>query len=187
MRPHSDGWLLVSLGLAAVPLLACFSCVTAVVESLSAMTARFESNASLYLLLAWLTGSAAAARYLAVGLGTAFALWWARRQADPTKYLLGTLAVAALLSPVLHPWYLVWLIPCFCFWRPPALVALTGTVVLAYTVWPGRLATGAWVLPVWAHALEYAPVLLLGLWELRRCAWPSSFRLATKPSLSAKS
>ena len=167
-RRESRRWLGVCAILSAAPLLLHPTAVTALRESLSAMTTRFESNASLYLVLAWMVGSASLARVLAVGVGVAFLLWWAHRQADPTRYLLGALSVAALLSPVLHPWYLVWLIPCLCFYRPAPVVALTGFVVLAYTVWPGRLADGRWVIPVWAHALEYAPVFLLGLWELKK-------------------
>ena len=122
--------------------------------------------------------SAATGRVLALAVGAAFLVWWARRQADPVRYLMGVLTVAALLSPVLHPWYLVWLIPCLCFYRPAPVVALTGFVVLAYTVWPGRLADGRWVIPVWARTLEYAPVFLLGLWELKK--W-GRFYFSTPP------
>lgn len=174
-RRSGRGWLGVMLALAAVPLALRFSCVTALVESLSAMTTRFESNASLYVILAWLTRSPDAARVLALLIGVGWMAWWARREADPVKYVLATLAAAALLSPVLHPWYLVWLIPSFCLWRPAALVALTGTVVLAYTVWPGRLATGAWAMPVWAHIVEYLPVFLLLLWPLARTMGTGTF------------
>jgi hypothetical protein len=67
-------------------------------------------------------------------------------------------------------------------------VTLSGTVVLAYAVWLGRLAEGRWALPVWVHVLEYAPVLLLTLWwGIRTCGPHSSFRLATKPTHSAAS
>ena len=179
--------LLGCAALAVWPLICCPTVVSALYESLSAMTARFESNASGYLLLSWVLGNAGIARVVAVGLWLTVLLWWAWREADVVRYLLVGFATAALLSPVLHPWYLLWLIPCFCFYRVPAIVALTGTTVLAYMVWPGRLADDRWVLPVWAHVLEYAPVLLLGLWEVRRCVWRSSFLPVTKPSLSARS
>ena len=162
--------LLVCAALAAWPLICCPTVVSALYESLSAMTARFESNASGYLLFSWLLGDAGIARVVVGGLWLAILLWWAKREADVVRYLFVGLVAAALLSPVLHPWYLLWLIPCCCFYRVPAVVAWTGTVVLAYTVWPGRLADGRWMLPVWAHVLEYAPVVLLGCWELRRGA-----------------
>ncbi len=186
-RRQGRGWLMICAVLSMLPLLAHPTMISALTESLSAMTVRFESNASLYLALVWIAHSAAFGRIMAVTLLAAFSLWWARRQDDPIAYLLGVFSAAALLSPVLHPWYVVWLIPCFCFYRVPALLALSGTVVLAYTVWPGRLADGHWAIPLWAHGLEYAPVVLLGMWELHRCKWDSSFRFATKRLLSAKS
>jgi hypothetical protein len=175
------------LGLSAVPLLAHPSALVAVGGSLGTMSARFGSNGSVHSVLALLLGNAAVARFICAAGWIAFTWWWARREADAARYLLGTMAVGAVLSPVLHPWYLVWLIPAFCFWRPWPVVALTGTVVLSYTVWLGRLATGAWALPMWARVLEYAPVLLLALWEVGRCVWRSSSLRETKPVLSAGS
>lgn len=170
------------VALSVVPLLVHPTAVTAIAESLGAMAARFGSNGSVYAVLALGLGSAMAARLICGAGWVAFAWWWARREADPVRYLLGVMAVAAILSPVLHPWYLVWLIPTFCFWRPAALVALTGTVVLSYTVWPGRLATGVWEIPVWARVLEYAPVGILGLWGVWRCRWGLSHHLAVPPA-----
>ncbi len=174
--------LVALLLLSLLPLASRPTAISALFESLGDIATRFESNASLYLGLVWFTRSVFVARLLAVGLGVGFLVWWARREADPIRYCLGIFAASSLLSPVLHPWYLVWLIPCFCFWRVPALVALTGTVVLAYTVWPGYLSEGRWELPVWAHVLEYTPVVLLGLWEVWQCRLGLSSRLATKPA-----
>ena len=173
-RHARRGWLAAFVALAATPVLLHPSMVWAVVESLSAMTTRFESNSSMFLVLAQALGPAAG-RVAAFGLIGAWILWWARRQPDVITYLLGAFAAAALLSPVLHPWYVVWLIPCFCFRRVPALIALSGTAVFAYAMWPGRLATGAWHLPLWARVAEYAPVALLGMMELRKIGTGSLF------------
>jgi hypothetical protein len=186
-RRQARGWLVAFLALSALPLVLHWSSVEALLESLSVMRGRAASNASVYLAVMWLVGSSRIALLVVIGLWTGFLVWWAKREADPVRYLFGGLAVAALLSPALHPWYLVWLIPCFCFWRVGALLVLTGTGVLAYTVWPGYLADGRWLIPVWARLLEYAPVAILGLWEVGRCASRSSFLPATKPSLFARS
>jgi hypothetical protein len=178
--------LIVLVLLSLLPLVSRPTMISALFESLGHVATRFEANASLYLGLVWVTRNVVVARLLAFGLGIGFLAWWARRQADPIRYCLGVFAASSLLSPVLHPWYLVWLIPCFCFWRVPALLTLTGTVVLAYTVWPGYLSEGRWELPVWAHVVEYVPVVLLGGWELwrKRSELGLSFRLATKPKHS---
>jgi hypothetical protein len=145
---------------------------------------RTESNASGYLLLWRCVGDAAVARWVAVGLGVAWLCRLGYRERDLIRYLMGALTATAVLTPVLHPWYLVWLVPCFVLWRPPALVALTGSVVLAYTVWPGWLERGVWAMPMWARLIEYGLPAIVGawsVWRVRRCVWPLSFRLATRP------
>lgn len=167
-RRAARGWLVVFLLGSALPFAAYPKAVTALIDSLSAMTGRVESNASLYLLLMGLLRHAVLVRVVATGAWLVFLLWWARRQEDPIRYIVGVAGVGVLVSPVLHPWYLLWLVPCFCFVRVPAFLALTGTVVLAYTVWPAYLAGGPWTIPLWARLAEYAPVFGLGMWELRR-------------------
>ena len=166
MRKRDRRWLLALLALTSLPFAFHRPLTEALSRSLSAITAQGGANASLYLVLAALAPHRAL--WAAAGLWAAFLLWWASRQADPIRYIVGGLAAAVLLTPALHPWYLVWLIPGFVFWRPPALLALTATAMLAYAAWPGYLATGQWSLPVWAHLLEYLPVALLGLWGLKR-------------------
>lgn len=174
-RRRTRSWLLAFLICAALPLAIHWRMLHALTETLSAMTGRGSSNASLYEILAWLVGSRSAALFMALGLWMALVVWWARREADPIRYLCKTLAAAALLAPALHPWYLTWLVPCFCFRRAPALILLTGTVVLAYTVWPGYLGGGHWAMPWWARIAEYAPVLLVaaGQWLITRMRKPS--------------
>jgi len=186
-RRSARRWLLVFGLLSALPLIASPAIMLALFESLSTMTTRFESNASVYVLLAALVGHAGIARALVIGAWVVFLLWWAWREEDPARYLCGGLAAAALLSPVLHPWYLLWLLPFLCLWRIPVLLALSGVVVLAYAVWPGYLSGGAWVVPVWARVGEYVVVAVVALWSVRRWWWELFFRLATKRPLLAKS
>ncbi len=124
-------WLWVFVGVTALPLVLQPSAASALFESLSAVSGRVESNASVFLVLLGVFGSPAVARVVSIGLWLGFLFWWARREVDPARYLFLGLIVMAVLSPVVHPWYLLWLIPCCCFWRVPAVMALTGTVVLA--------------------------------------------------------
>ncbi len=163
------------LGLSLLALAFYPTAVPALVESFSKMVSRVGSHASVVAVLTGVTGSLLAARLLALGGLAGFLLWWSRRCDDPAHYVGGALAVAALLAPALHPWYLVWLVPCFCFWRPSWLMALTATAVVSYSVWPGR----QWI--------QYAPVLGFGIWEVGRWMYRSSFRLAMKPAPLARS
>ncbi|HBH97106.1 MAG TPA: hypothetical protein DDX89_04855 [Candidatus Omnitrophica bacterium] len=187
MQRKPRRWLFVFLALAGLPMLMHPTILSALVESFTAMTTRGASNASLYVVLAWVIRRADVAFLAALLLGGAFAIWWARRQPDVISYLVGVMAAAALLSPALHPWYVVWLVPCFCFDRSQSLMALSGLVALAYAVWPGYLLEGRWELPVWASVVEYVPVAVLGLWEVSRCRWGLSSRLVTKPTYSVAS
>jgi hypothetical protein len=67
-----------------------------------------------------------------------------------------------LLGPVVHPWYLVWLIPFLALvptghmLRFPILY-LSGSVLLAYTALDGE------GIPAWATWVEYGPVVLLAV------------------------
>ncbi len=187
-RKEGRGWLITFLTLAAIPLALHPRIVMNVIEGMAGVSAlRTSSNGFVFPLLASLLGSAAVAKMVVIGAWATFLVWWGRREADAIRYLLGALTFAALASPALHPWYLLWMIPCFCFYRVPAILALTATVVLAYTMWPGYLADGSWTMPLWARVLEYAPVVMLGCWGMRRWMWGSSFRLAMKPARLAKS
>ena len=165
-RGQGRRWLLLFAAVAATPIVCCPTIVSALFGSLSAMASRFESNSSIYVVLASLLHHAGAARVVVVGGWIMGVLWWAQRQEDVIRFAAGAFASAAILSPVLHPWYVVWLVPFLCVWRPPALMALTATVVLAYSVWPGYLAGGPWTVPLWVRLAEYLPVYLLAVFQL---------------------
>ena len=67
-----------------------------------------------------------------------------------------------LLSPNLFPWYVVWPVP-FLAWAPSVpWIAFTGTVVVAYSFFLQQ----PWAVPGWARALQFAPLMLGGLWWL---------------------
>lgn len=182
----SQRWLLGFLMMSAAGLALHWRVCVNVVESLSAMTPRSAANTFLYPLIRGIAGPTLSP-LIVLALWSVFILWWARRQQDVVAYLLGVLAVAALITPALHPWYVIWMVPCFCFFRVWPLIALTATVALTYTVWPGYLSDGSWVMPVWARALEFIPVVILGAGHIGK--WPRllSFPLATKPTASASS
>jgi hypothetical protein len=84
----------------------------------------------------------------------------ARRVADPARALYLSIGAALLLSPTVHPWYLIWAVPWMCLFPSPAWILLSGLVALAY------LPPSPWV-PV----AEYGPPLALlaaGAWRRRR-------------------
>jgi len=77
------------------------------------------------------------------------------------KYSFWLTGAFLLLSPVVHPWYLIWVLPFLCFFRSAGWTLLTGTVILARSVYIGYEATGVWEEIWWVRLCEYAPFYLL--------------------------
>jgi hypothetical protein len=72
------------------------------------------------------------------------------RQPDPAWAARGVLGATLLLSPTVHPWYFLWVLPWAALGRPWGWVALTATV------------------PLYAGALE----VIAGSWDaLKEVAW----------------
>lgn len=113
-------------------------------------------NAGIYALMSAVTG--APGLWLRLGAGVlwvAAALVLARRFKDPLTYAAGAVALALALSPVVHPWYALWLLPFLCFFPHPAGLAFTGLVALSYAVLAVYDRTGVWALPPWVPVVEY--------------------------------
>ena len=182
MQRQPRRWLVVFVGLCLLPYVWYPQGLVVVRESLGAMSGRGVSSGSIYPLLVAMVGQTNVALLFVMAAWGLWLLWWARREPDPARYLFLGIAAAACLAPTLHPWYLLWLIPLFCFWRAPALITLSATAIFSYAVWPRYLIDGSWVFPMWSRLLEYAPVVICAIWSLRSCVWRSSFLLATKPT-----
>lgn len=126
-------------------------------------------NAGIYAALSAATG--APGRWLRLGVGllwTVAALGLARRFKDPLAYAAGAVALALALSPVVHPWYALWLLPFLCFFPHPAGLAFTGLVALSYLVLAVYDRTGRWALPPWVPIVEYGTTYGLWFFALRR-------------------
>ena len=71
-----------------------------------------------------------------------------------------------LLTPTMHPWYLTWVLPFLCFFRSAGWILLTGTAILARSVYIGYEATGVWQEIGWIKPVEYVFPYLLMLYDL---------------------
>jgi alpha-1,6-mannosyltransferase len=108
--------------------------------------------------------------------GVAVVLAW--RRTEPVT--AGMLVVSSwlFLTPSVLPPYALWLLPWLVLRDAPALLLFTGTVQLAYLVYPGWLAGGPWTVGWDVRALEYLPcvaVAAAGLLRARNAAldWPA--------------
>ncbi len=97
--------------------------------------------------------------------GFLFLAWlavaWHCRAVQPWRgFLLVSLAFA-LLSPTLHPWYLLWLLPAAIMERSRASMLLTCTILFQYRVLDDWRALAVWELPAGTRALVFGVPLLL--------------------------
>jgi hypothetical protein len=83
-----------------------------------------------------------------------------RRRSLPSVYAWSVGAIL-LVSPVVHPWYVLWLLPAAVLLPHPAWWIWSLTVFLAYAPLSDRRAGGVWEESMVIKTLEYLPVLLL--------------------------
>lgn len=121
---------------------------------------RWEHNAPIYSLVD--SGLGRAAAHWAVALaaaGWAMLCAWRGPQAleRRTLWILGGVL---LLSPTLHPWYLLWVLPWAAACGSPGWLLLCATVLVTYAGPAGDV-------PSWLQAVEFGPALALALWAAR--------------------
>jgi hypothetical protein len=134
--------------------------------SLGQFARTFEFNGPIYSLLRTVRSQMDVRIALGVALLVLLAFSW-RTYASLEEAAFMWLSGLLLLSPIVHPWYIVWLIP-FLAWRGKTVwrwewwaLAWSGTIVFAYAVLTRWRAENVWELPQWALMLEYGPVYLL--------------------------
>jgi hypothetical protein len=135
--------------------------------SLSKYARFWTFNETLFAPLALALGHDGAVRAGALlALTLALALAW--RRAEPVAAASAVVAASLLLSPNVLPWYALWLLPLLVLRDEPAALLFTGTVGLAYLVYPDWQSGERWTIGWGWRALEYGPCLLIGLWT----RWP---------------
>ncbi|MEM7164029.1 MAG: hypothetical protein AAF581_01120 [Planctomycetota bacterium] len=92
-------------------------------------------------------------------------LWAAWRLRDPFRAALWVTAAFVVLTPTLHPWYLLWLLPFAIVVGSRAGYLITVTVLMSYVAKAGQLDSGVWEEATVVRVLEYVPVLGLLLWD----------------------
>jgi len=103
----------------------------------------------------------------------------ASRTDDLLHYTLRMIQTAIVLTPVLEPWYLLWLIPLLCVRPSWGWLGFSGFVGLSYMVLVRFMHEGIWQLPTWVKWVEYAPLygwlIMCGLRRMVRLSRLSRF------------
>lgn len=101
------------------------------------------------------------ARYILFGgvalvtLWQAARLFWRRDLEETIRSTYIVLGALLLCSPVLNPWYLVWIVPLLCVFPNKSWIALTGLVVLSYAYYYDLS------FPWWVKGVEYGVFFFL--------------------------
>jgi hypothetical protein len=163
---------LAALGVIYGPILASGS--SAEWGGLRAMVGSFEFNSLGFSLLTTCFGSKAA-RFLWLALFGLIAAFlfarWIRREAKLEAAPMANLFLAFfLLSPVLNPWYAVWLVPFAGIAPTRPAIALLIVLPLAYATGLnlGDATLTTYGQPVWVRPIEFGLVLLAALSSV----WP---------------
>ncbi|HUF23034.1 MAG TPA: hypothetical protein VMN81_02820 [Vicinamibacterales bacterium] len=103
---------------------------------------------------------------VAAGMTCAALIRRSRVDGDPAAFAW-PMAAALVCSPVVYPWYLLWLTPFFVSRLAWPLVLWSVLILSVYTVWYGELTGGRWAVPWWLGLIEYG-ALGAGAWVVWR-------------------
>jgi hypothetical protein len=185
VRRYRAGHLLAATALAAALVVPFLDARPTLLLSLRKYSQYWLFNETLFAPLSAALGHAGAVRAGALlTLGLALGLAW--RRVEPVAAATAVVAASLLLSPNVLPWYALWFLPLLVLRDEPAALLFTGTVGLAYLVYPGWQSGEPWKLP-WAwRALEYGPCLLVAAWgqilNLDFRSRVSRFKISPRPS-----
>jgi len=102
-------------------------------------------------------------RRVCLGLLGLWTLVVLARNHPPGRATAAVLIGLLYLSPVVHPWYGLWLLALLPVWPSLAAALLTGLLPLSYLAWTSAGAGGPWEAPSWVPWVEYG---------LPAAAWP---------------
>lgn len=126
--------------------------------ALTGVVVGVRFNGPLFRVVADLTWPPFAAVF-AIAIGLAAAAWcrWKLDEGHPAAWAW-PMAIAVSCSPVIYPWYLLYLTPFLLTLSTVPLIIWTSSVLPIYVVWEAVRTGGRWAVPGWAMVVEYSAV-----------------------------
>lgn len=165
-RPTNWPALLIALGVVLLGYLPFAWTGAPVFGSLGTYAQHWSFNSAAFDVLMLLCGDGQLVRGIIAALFVGIALWLLWRRVSASRYAYLTATAFVLLTPTLHAWYVVWLIPFLAFYRHPALIAFSLLVVLSYDVLIPYKANGVWEEAPWVQWVEFGGAALVGVTAL---------------------
>jgi hypothetical protein len=122
---------------------------------------RWRGNDSLFHVLFLITGSLSRAKLVVAAILAALTLVLFWRKTPPLRASFWLLGAILLLTPTVHPWYLLWIAPLLAVFPHPAWLFLEASVALSYHASYLAAAGEPWQEVPWIKLLEYGPFFLL--------------------------
>lgn len=126
---------------------------------------HWRFNEALFGMLEVVVPGALGARFAAGVLVLGVVAWVTWRRFPPDRALFWILGTGLLLSPTLHPWYLLWILPLAALRGSRGWLLATGTILLAYWGLGTYQRTGIWPHPDGLRLLIWGPPILILLVE----------------------
>ncbi len=128
--------------------------------------------------MAWGLGSEVAAKAVAAAIVLSIVIQSVRDGWSLTRTAFWVTGALIALSPTVHPWYLLWMVPLVALRPSRAWLYLSGSVFLAYYGLGTYRDAGVWPEPWWIKLLIYGPFLALLVVDGWRGSWWQSARQA---------
>ena len=113
-------------------------------------------------------GDPATARTIAAVAVLAVVAWTTMAGFDLERALLWILGAGMILTPTLHPWYVLWMLPMAALRDARPWIVLGGLAFIGYFGWSGFHETGSWAQPALARAALWLPFFALLALDARR-------------------
>jgi alpha-1,6-mannosyltransferase len=151
-------WQLLVAGAVCVALVAPYaSARRTLLMSLGKYSQFWTFNETLFAPVAALLGSHEAAVRAGALATLALAVYLSWRRTEPVAAAMAVVVSSLLLTPNVLPWYTLWLLPLLVLRDEPAALLFTGTVSLAYLVYPAWQSGERWTIGWGWRTLEYGP------------------------------
>ena len=136
----------------------------ALTEGLRTYARHWTANEGAFAVIAAVVRDPVQARATATVLVLAVVAWVTWRRFSVERALLWILGAGLLLSPTVHPWYVLWILPMAALRGSRPFLLLGGLVFLGYWGLASYEVTGVWPQPLWNRAAIWVPVWLMLLW-----------------------
>ena len=149
-------------------------------EGLLTYAQHWRFNAGLYRVLEWALFSSTLAKAMAAAVVLLVVANSVRNRWSIERTLFWVTGTALVLSPTVHPWYLLWMVPLLAVRPNRGWIFLNGSVFLAYYGLGSFRASGVWPEPWWLQSMIYGPFFVLLLTDAWRGSWWQAARDAIR-------